>query len=267
MEEYIFNDSRETEEWERLRSIEAIFDPATRRQLTGAGLGPGWRCLEVGPGAGSVARWMSESVGPSGRVIAVDTDTRFLRNLHAPNLEILKADIGAIELEHSTFDVAHARYVLIHLPRYKQAFEKMVKGLKPGGWIVVEEPDFSAAQVIAGNQRDREAVGRVNRAIEKMFVGRGMDHTLGARLPALFQKAGLRSISVENEASPVQGGSGLAAMMKRSAIHLREKYIATGEATAEDIERYGHFAEDRQSLAVYYATVRVRAQKQSPTDA
>lgn len=261
-DKYIFSDSREAEEWERLRSIEAIFDPETQHQLTRTGLGPGWRCLEIGAGAGSVARWMGESVGPSGRVVAIDTDTRFLRHLRAANLEILKADISAVELESSSFDLAHTRYLLIHLSNHQSVFEKILNSLKPGRWIVVEEPDFSAARLIAGNEKNREAVGKVNRAIEKMFIRRGMDHALGARLPALFRKFGLTSISVENDAPPVQGGSPLAAMMRRSAIHLREKYIATGEATAEDVERYCRFAEDRQSQAVYYATVRVRAQKQ-----
>jgi predicted O-methyltransferase YrrM len=65
----------------RLRLMEAECDPPTFRYLDAIGVGAGWRCLEVGAGAGSVVRWLSGRVGPRGRVVAVDIDPRFLGNL------------------------------------------------------------------------------------------------------------------------------------------------------------------------------------------
>lgn len=51
----------------RLRNLEAWQDPATARRLHAIGVGPGWRCLDVGAGGGSIARRLADQVGRSGR--------------------------------------------------------------------------------------------------------------------------------------------------------------------------------------------------------
>ena len=53
------------QERDRLRALEALFDSATTRRLAGLGLRDGRRCLEVGAGTGSIARWLAMRVGPS----------------------------------------------------------------------------------------------------------------------------------------------------------------------------------------------------------
>src|SRR5215471_2822516 len=67
-------------EWEheraRLGGLAALCDPSTLRHLTALGVGPGWRCLEIGGGAGSVARWLAAAIGPAGRLVVTDLDTR-----------------------------------------------------------------------------------------------------------------------------------------------------------------------------------------------
>ena len=63
------------------------------------GVGPGWRCLEVGAGAGSIAGWLADRVGPSGQVIATDLDTRFLEQQARPNLEVRRHDVVRDPLE------------------------------------------------------------------------------------------------------------------------------------------------------------------------
>src|SRR5262245_24735854 len=52
------------------------------------GVRPGWRCLEVGAGGGSIAAWLADCVGSEGAVVATDLDTTHLRGLSLPNLEI-----------------------------------------------------------------------------------------------------------------------------------------------------------------------------------
>jgi ubiquinone/menaquinone biosynthesis C-methylase UbiE len=86
--EYIFTSVEDQRELTRLQAIEREFDPASRRRLYAAGLTTGWRCLEVGPGAGSLMQWMGERVGPSGKVVALDLSTRFLPARHPDHVEI-----------------------------------------------------------------------------------------------------------------------------------------------------------------------------------
>ncbi|MGF1479699.1 MAG: class I SAM-dependent methyltransferase [Cyanophyceae cyanobacterium] len=260
MSQYIFTDAQQVSELERLQAIEQVFDPASRQRINATGISVEWQCLEVGAGAGSITRWLAAVVG-GGQVVAVDLDTRFLTNLQLPNVEILQADIRQASLENNTFDLVHARYVLIHISDFQVALSRMIDLLKPGGWLVVEEPDFSAARAIAGDEAACQSVNRVNQAILQMFASRGMDYALGVHLPSHLQKLGLQQLTVENDTPLSPGGSGVATVMKLSTVQLAEKYLATGEVTPEDIKRYCQFADDQNTWAIYYATVGVIAQK------
>ncbi|BAY08644.1 class I SAM-dependent methyltransferase [Calothrix sp. NIES-2098] len=148
---YVFANSQNLRELERLQTIEKVFDPASKRRILATGLTTGWRCLEVGAGAGSIMRWMAEIVGNSGSVVAVDLDTQFLRDPLPSNVEVLQKDIRHLTLENQSFDLIHARFVLVHIPDFRVALSQMLSLLKPGGWIVLEEPDFAAARAIVGN--------------------------------------------------------------------------------------------------------------------
>jgi 2-polyprenyl-3-methyl-5-hydroxy-6-metoxy-1,4-benzoquinol methylase len=70
---------RQEAEDERLGLLELLFDPASRRRREL--VRPGWRCLEVGAGRGSMAAWLAEQVGPSGHVMATDIDVTYLERL------------------------------------------------------------------------------------------------------------------------------------------------------------------------------------------
>lgn len=259
--EYVFQRVEDQRELERLRMIEQVLDPASRRRLLGTGLQAGWRCLEVGPGAGSIMTWMGEVVGTMGQVVAVDLDLKFLGESRQSKVEIVRADIRAAQFPEQSFDLVHARYVLIHLPDYEVALTKMLDSLKPGGWLVLEEPDFSASRGITGDEQELESLCKINQAIEQMYTTRGMDYVLGLKLPALMQRRGLEHLTVENDAPLCAGGSGIATVMKLSTEQLREKYLATGVVGQSDLERYCRFADDPNSWAVYYATIAVSGRK------
>jgi SAM-dependent methyltransferase len=261
--EYVFQRAEDQKELERLRMIERVFDPASRRRLLGTGLQAGWRCLEVGPGAGSIMTWMSEVVGPKGQVVAVDLDPKFLGESGQSNVEIVRADIRTAQLSGQSFDLVHARYVLIHIPDYETALNRMLDCLKPGGWLVLEEPDFSESHGITGSEGQLKAVQKVNDAIKCMYERLGMDYSLGRNVPGLLQSRGLQSMTMENDGPPSAGGSGMATIMKMSAVQLREKYLATGVVSDEDLEQYCRFAENPQSSAVYYATIGASGRKAS----
>lgn len=242
--DYVFHSVEEELELERLRAIEHVFDPASRRRLLATGLNAGWSCLEVGPGAGSILHWMDDVVGPTGRVVAVDLSTKFLTGSYPKHIEIQQADIRTVSLPASSFDLVHARYVLIHMPDYEAALARMLACLKPGGWLVLEEPDFSASRGVAGDTERLAAVSRVNQAIKVMYDTLGMNYALGLKLPALLQQRGVNGLIVENDAPLSAGGSGMATIMKMSAVQLHEKYLATNVVSERDLDEYCRFADD-----------------------
>ena len=75
----------------RFAGLEETFDPVTIRHLSRV-VAPGNRCLELGAGGGSVARWIADAVGPSGSVLATDLDVRWLAGEAAP-FEVLQHDL------------------------------------------------------------------------------------------------------------------------------------------------------------------------------
>src|SRR5262245_21609319 len=189
----------------RFAALSTLFDGATRRSLLDRRLALGWDCREVGGGGGSIARWLSERVGPAGRVLVTDIDTRFLEPVNLPNLEVLRHDITRDPLPDGAFDLVHTRMVLIHLPSRDDVLERLAAALKPGGWLVCEEfdsessppdPAISPGEVVL---RTREAMGRVSDAS-------GVDRRCGRRLFGRFRALGLADLGAEGHLYMVQPG-------------------------------------------------------------
>ena len=107
MSEYVFDQTWERER-DRLRGLEFVFDGSTTRFLGSLGVTGGWSCLEVGCGAGAVALWLADQVGPTGRVVATDLDTRFIDGHGRTNLEVRTHDISSGPPEDAAFDLVHA---------------------------------------------------------------------------------------------------------------------------------------------------------------
>src|SRR5437762_3803295 len=84
----------------RLQRLEAIEDPGTIAVLEKAGVAPGWTCLELGAGAGSIAYWLAERVGKGGRVVAADLDPRLLDRSRC---EVWRHDLRTDGLAASAF--------------------------------------------------------------------------------------------------------------------------------------------------------------------
>src|SRR5262245_58313469 len=100
--------NRAPEEGRRLSSAETAVDPWTFRRLKAIGLASGMRCLEVGGGSGSIARWMADEVGRTGWVLVTDIDTSLLDGCERPNVDVRVHDIASDPLDASVFDVIHA---------------------------------------------------------------------------------------------------------------------------------------------------------------
>ena len=125
----------------RLAASEMRNDPGTVRHLQALGVSEGWRCLEVGGGGGSITEWLCRRVGSAGHVVATDINPRFLQALDFPNLEVRRHNLVEDELEVAAFDLVHTRAVLVHVGERDKALDRLVAALKPGGWLVAEEPD------------------------------------------------------------------------------------------------------------------------------
>lgn len=86
-----FFDNTWPEERARIAALEAALDPGTRELLTARGPRPGWRCLEVGAGGGSVAAWLAEHDGVE--VLATDIQTSFIEPMAHSSLTVQSHDV------------------------------------------------------------------------------------------------------------------------------------------------------------------------------
>ena len=109
------------------------------------------------------------------------------------------------------------------------------------------------------SDRFRAAGDRVNRAICGMFRSMSLDPGCGKRLPWRVADRGLAISYVEASAHLEPGGGPIAMVMADSAGALRDKYVSTGSANNDDVDRYIEGARKPRSWANYYSTVRVVA--------
>lgn len=176
-------------ERERLRLLEVWGDPHTRDVLGATGLAPDWRCLELGAGSGSVARWLAGR-SPDGGVVAVDSDTRYLRDDLPPNLDVRAEDIRVLDLEPASFDLVHSRLTFCHLPERTRLVRTAAGWLRPGGTLVIGDPLCIPAAASVYPE-----VRRFYGALEHGWSAQGSDMTTWAMtLPAQLARAGLRDV-------------------------------------------------------------------------
>jgi SAM-dependent methyltransferase len=240
MTTYVF-DQRWQREHDRLRSLEKLFNGVTQRRLLERGLDEGWRCLEVGCGAGGIALWMADRAGSEGHVVATDLDTRFVDPSGRSNLEVQEHNILIDEVEEGSFDLVHARAVVEHLPERERVLAKLISALRPGGWLVLEDVHFGGPMAAAASRyfyprQQGDVVERMYRAIDLVFAAAGADASFGPALPGSMKDAGLLDVGGDVHAPIVQGGS--ERWVTGTVEQLAERLVATGVVTAEEIDTF-----------------------------
>ncbi len=135
-------------ELERLQVQSLVWEPSGRQLLAQIGGGDGARALDVGCGALGWLRVLSEWVGPDGAVTGTDFDEamlavagRFVSAEGLGNVSLVKDDLFASALEPGSFDLVHARFEITPLGRGREQMETYLRLVRPGGTIVLEDPD------------------------------------------------------------------------------------------------------------------------------
>jgi SAM-dependent methyltransferase len=243
-----------TEERRRLAGLEAALDPGTQLHLTRLGVGPGTRCLEIGAGGGSVAFWLAGRVRPGGTVVATDLETDFLESEVAnhPGLEVLRHDLMAEELP-TGFDVVHARWLVEWMPDKHAALRRMARALRPGGVLLVEEPDFVTIYEAAEPAALRRVMVAGMRHLE---AASHVDCAYGRRVLGDLIVVGLVDAAAEGRCPIVRGGSPLAGdFLRLTLVKLREPVLAAGTVTEAEFAAAIRALEDPHATVVAPMTV------------
>lgn len=221
----------EPSELDRLRLLEQVYDPHSRRAIEATGLRPDWRVLELGAGAGSVAHWLHQRLAP-GHLTVVDIDTRYLTDLRARGVQVIEDDITHVAASlTATFDLVHARAVLMHAGDPESMLDTVLTLLRPGGWLVIEDPYFLPAQ-----HGPHAAWRRANEAWHSALVRQGVDLAWPRRTATAMAARGVTEIGVHVQ----PGGLGAGALHDELlAVRLRQgapRLIDAGLLTEADVE-------------------------------
>jgi SAM-dependent methyltransferase len=157
----------------------------------------GWRCADVGAGAGDVSIALAKMVGRDGRVYAIDSDPLARDVVASAAAEAGEAQVVALTesaedlLLPEAVDLAFCRFLLLHVADPALVLERMARATRAGGYVIAQEPITSA--------------GRVGGTPLSMPEGRHPD--VGAMLPSLVLEAGLELVDAWSEA-PAWAGPG-----------------------------------------------------------
>jgi ubiquinone/menaquinone biosynthesis C-methylase UbiE len=232
---------------ERLAQLEAVWDPWTIRNFGKLGVREGWHCLEIAGGGGSIAQWLCTEVGTSGHVVATDLQPRFLEAIGSPNLEIWRHDIVSEPLPERTFDLVHARSVLVFFPRPAEVIAKMVAALKPGGWLLVEEPDYVSAIPDPTMSPSAAALSKKGwAALLAELQSRGYDTGYGRRLYHELSTNGLGNLRAEGFVAMQLGGKPSARFWKITVEQLQDRILDAGLLTSAELEDYRNLLESSE---------------------
>jgi ubiquinone/menaquinone biosynthesis C-methylase UbiE len=185
-----------SQEYERLRVQSRLYESYVKEILRDLEIREGMSCLDVGCGPGEVMRLMGEIVGPTGRVTGFDMDQNmvaealsYLRSAGIKSeLKGLTGDVTKVEtISDEQYDLVYSRFLIPHLKDVPSILKKMFDCVKPGGWFVIQERDFSSSSVYPQNSAIEEILTNTIRASERA----GIDAKIGRKLPTYFIDAGI----------------------------------------------------------------------------
>jgi len=231
-------DNRNAGAGDRLDALSKVFDRSTFRHLHDIGIGPGWRCWEVGAGGASTVRWLAGRVGPDGRVLATDIDVTWAEEAGGPTVEVRLHDVAADPPPAEAFDLVHARLVLVHLADRDQALRSMANALGPGGWLVVEDADpaLQPLSCLDAQTAEEHLANRIRVGFRQLLATRGVDLAYGRRLPRLLRRAGL--VDVAADAYFPVALPACAELEVHTVTMIRPQLVAHGIATDDEIDRH-----------------------------
>lgn len=186
-------------EVEQLAFQGEVWRPMTDALLDRIGVRRGWRCLEIGAGIGTVTLPLSERVGPTGSVDAVEAVPLYAETLRE---QLARKDIGWVSLHEGplrSFEIKRARYDLIFsrwafsdMKDVEANLRRLAKGLKPGGALAIEDYHHLGC-AYHPNRPSFDAVIEASRA---WYRKTGGNPRVAGELPAIFHRLGLTSVEV-----------------------------------------------------------------------
>ena len=181
------------EEQERLSRLNQLLNDAALREMN---IRRGERIVDFGCGLAQLTRAMARAAGV--RAVALERSAEqiaeALRQARAEGeehlLEVRESDVVGASVEPSSFDLAHARFVLEHVPDPLAVVAAMVRSVRPGGRIILQDDDHDVLRIWP----EPPGLSALWQAYMRTYDRLGNDPIVGRRLVALLHEAGARPV-------------------------------------------------------------------------
>lgn len=226
-------------ERDRLRRQSEELRAHSAALLDRVGVERGWNAIDLGCGPSGIIDLLAERVGPDGHVTGLDVNpanvalARAFADEHGlANADIAEGDARRTGLPPSSFDLAHARTLLINIPDPAVVVAEMVRLVRPGGWVAVLEPDVGGSLC----HPPHPAWDRLSEIFRTANRSDDADLLIGRRLPELFRQAGLMDIGVEAKADIYPAGHSRRTVRPDLVRSMRPKILKRGIAGERELD-------------------------------
>ena len=225
----------------RLVAASELLADSARTALRRSGIQAGWSVIECGCGPVGALTVMAELAGQAGRVVGVELNPAAVRRaqsvvdtLGLENVQVIAGDVNELEMAAvgGPFDLAFTRLFLMHQPDPVRTLRQISGLLRPGGWIIAQEPLLNPAPRSFPHLGALDAYWQL--AI-KLVEGLGVPANSVERLPQSAAAAGLEVVRVD-------GSFAVTSPDRAFGIHAatlaaaRERATAAGLVSGEEID-------------------------------
>ena len=212
--------------------------PEAEALLKRIGLRPGQAAMDLGCGPAGIVELLTAAVAPAGRVVGLDANPAHVAMAEArarasgqAGLELVAGDARHTGLPSGSFDLVHARTLLVTIPDPAEVLAEMVRLTKPGGWVASQEPDCEHAVCYP----PLPAWDRMRELLFGSFGRSGADPCVGRRLPGMYADARLADVGVTVHAGTYPVGHSRRSVIPDLVRSLGPAIIELGLASEHEL--------------------------------
>jgi ubiquinone/menaquinone biosynthesis C-methylase UbiE len=259
---------RNPDESARLRRQSDELRPQTADLLGRIRLEPGQSAIDLGCGPSGILDQLAAAVSPGGYVVGLDSDpahtalaAQYVTSMGLANVEVLTADARSTGLPPCSFDLVHARALLVNIHDPAEVVAEMVRLARPGGWVASQEPDAEHALCYP----PLPAWDHLRKIFLASYDRQGADLHIGRRLPELFRQAGLEDIEVMSYAPVYPATHSRRTLLPDLVLSMRPVILKLGLADERELNELDHqvreHVADPRTLSIPHLLFVVRGRK------
>ncbi|MEM7012251.1 MAG: methyltransferase domain-containing protein [Verrucomicrobiota bacterium] len=148
--------------------------------------------------------------------------------------KLIQGDARETQLPNASFDLSHARLLLVNVPKPQDVVNELVRVTKPGGVVALHEVDWVSWVC----EPMVESWERLKTAAKTVWTQNGLDVHIGRRLPAMLRGAGLTDIRIQTRSYAWRAGDLKQTFLLGILKRIRKDIVARGLLSAEEVLRF-----------------------------